>query len=65
MTKEFIGIGDIVTAGLRKIRGSERRVIDALIVGENGNVWLVTDLKSKKGYTEIAPKKNCKLIEVA
>lgn len=65
MTKEFIGIGDIVTASLRKIRGSERRFIDAVIVGENGNCWLVTDLKSKKGYTEAVPKKNCKLVEVA
>ena len=65
MAKEFIGIGDIVTASLRKIKGSERQVIEAVIVGENGNCWLVTDLKSKKGYTQTAPKKNCKLIEVA
>jgi len=65
MAKEFIGIGDIVTASLRKIRGSERRVIEAVIVGENGNCWLVQELKMKKARSQTAPKKNCKLIEVA
>ena len=65
MENTVIGIGDIVIAGRRKIRGEDRQYFTGLIVGENGNSWFVVDLKSKKGYRETIPKKQVKLCEAA
>lgn len=67
MSKQVIGIGDIVTAGLKKCRGSERQYITGVIVGEHecGGNWFIVELKSKKGYQHSIPKKLTTLAETA
>lgn len=67
MSKQVIGIGDIVIAGHRKIRGQDRQYFTGLIVGESegGGSWFVVDLASKKGYQHTIPKKLTTLVETA
>jgi len=67
MENTVIGIGDIVIAGHRKIRGQDRQYFTGLIVGEHecGGSWFVVDLKSKKGYQHTIPKNLVKLCEAA
>lgn len=65
MNKQVIGVGDIVIAGRRKIRGQDREYFTALIVGEGRGVWFVVDLASKKGYQHTVPKKFTTLAEAA
>lgn len=67
MNNQVVGIGDIVTAGYRKIRGQDRQYFTGLIVGEHecGGSWFVIDLASKRGYRHTIPKKQCTLADDA